>query len=190
MKFYISDTHFGHFNILRFDERPWTTVESMEEDMITRWNAKVKKSDEVYIIGDFCWRTADDWRRILRKLNGKKFLIRGNHDLNQIPADIRGMFAGPVQHIKEVRDGDKTVILCHYPLLSYKHDLDPNVVMLYGHVHTTMEFEAIKKAIETTKQVNHSCGYDYKGNLYNCWCGFLDYTPATLEEIMNNPLTH
>lgn len=190
MKYYIADTHLCHANIIRLDKRPFKDVDEMEREIIARQNARVQKSDEVYILGDFCWKTADDWRRILPKLNGKKFLIKGNHDLNHMPTDIRNMFEGPVMGIKEIKDGDRTVIMSHYPLLSYKHDYDENVYMLYGHVHCTMEFDAIKEAVKTVTAVNHKAGYDYKGQLYNCWCGYLNYAPATLDEIINNPLTH
>lgn len=188
MKLYISDTHFRHKNILRFDNRPWFDTTAMEEDMICLWNDKVRKSDDVYILGDFCWGTADDWRQILPKLHGRKHLILGNHDLNQIPQDIRKMFASPVEGFREIKDGDYRISLCHYPCISYKHDIDPKSIMLYGHVHNTTEFEGVKKAIDTMRK---TCSdYGYLGNLYNCWCGFYEWAPATLEEILSNPRTH
>ena len=52
-KFYIADTHFGHKNILRFDQRPWLDLTAMQDDMIKLWNDKVRECDEVYIIGDY-----------------------------------------------------------------------------------------------------------------------------------------
>lgn len=52
MKFYISDLHIGHKNILKFDNRPFTSLEEMEKTIINNWNGVVKKNDEVYILGD------------------------------------------------------------------------------------------------------------------------------------------
>ena len=80
MNYYIADCHFGHKNILRFDQRPFADPYQMEETMIMLWNAAVRKEDTVYILGDFCWGKADEWLRILRQLNGSKVLIEGNHE--------------------------------------------------------------------------------------------------------------
>lgn len=188
-KYYIADMHFGHKNILSFDHRPWFDISSMQDDMIKLWNDKIHRFDEVYILGDFCWGTADEWRNILPKLQGKKFLIKGNHDLKQVPSDIQNMFV-EISTYKEVRDGKFHVIMSHYPAIAYKHDTDPSCVMLYGHVHKTVEFEALKRAVESYKEFSEKNMFQYQGRLYNCWCGFYDYAPATLEEILNNKYNH
>ena len=57
MKLYISDLHFGHRNVIGFDHRPFSDVEEMDRVLISLWNSRVSKDDEVYIIGDFCYRT-------------------------------------------------------------------------------------------------------------------------------------
>ena len=62
------------------DRRPFQTTEEMDEYMILRWNETVKPSDEVYILGDFSFAGAEPTAEILRRLNGKKILIIGNHD--------------------------------------------------------------------------------------------------------------
>ena len=56
--FFTSDLHFGHENVLRFDNRPFETVEEMDEELINRWNDKVGKGDLVYVLGDLIWKTA------------------------------------------------------------------------------------------------------------------------------------
>ena len=89
--FYISDLHqqFGHANILRFDNRPFSNVQDMERTIIKNWNERVTKDDTVYILGDFCWGLEDEWIRILDQLNGMKVLIRGNHDLKNPSANLK-----------------------------------------------------------------------------------------------------
>lgn len=83
--FFISDTHFGHENILSFKDengrliRPFGTVEAMDEIMVQNWNDRVRPQDRVYHLGDVVMN-----RRclpILKRLNGKKVLIKGNHDI-------------------------------------------------------------------------------------------------------------
>lgn len=75
-----SDTHYSHKNTLRYCGRPFFTIEECDEAMIERWNSKVKPEDTVYHIGDVAMHTAPI-KRILPRLNGKKILIVGNHDL-------------------------------------------------------------------------------------------------------------
>ena len=56
--FFTSDLHFGHENVLKFDDRPFETVEEMDEELIRRWNNKVDKGDLVYVLGDLIWKSA------------------------------------------------------------------------------------------------------------------------------------
>ena len=58
MTFFTSDQHFGHFNIIRLCSRPFGTVEEMDEALLSKWNAKVKADDTVYILGDLFFRAA------------------------------------------------------------------------------------------------------------------------------------
>ncbi len=89
--FVIADTRFNDANILRFCNRPFSSVEDMNTSLIDNWNSVVEPYDTVWILGDFfkfdnlCDYPADalgrDFCDILRKLNGKKNLIKGNHDI-------------------------------------------------------------------------------------------------------------
>ena len=89
--FYIADTHFGHKNIINFDNRPFSSTKEMEDVIVKNWNSVVTNDDDVYILGDFCWDKEDEWIRILNRLNGRKFLIKGNHDLRQMSQKLKNM---------------------------------------------------------------------------------------------------
>lgn len=56
MNLYIGDLHFGHENVIRFDDRPFANVREMDSAMIRLWNQRVAKEDDVYILGDFAFR--------------------------------------------------------------------------------------------------------------------------------------
>ena len=180
MRYYIADMHFGHKNILDYDDRPWTDIDKMEEDMISLWNRRVKKNDEVYILGDLSFRNTKKTQEIIDRLNGKKFLITGNHDK---PAKLTGI---TVADHMEIDDGDKHLILSHYPMIAYNGDHDENTYMFYGHIHKTREYASVLSSVEHMKAECKRRGYDYRGNLRNCWCGLYEWAPATAGEIIKN----
>lgn len=85
-RFVISDTHFGHTNSWEKFKladgsplRPFTSTEEMDETMIERWNAKVKPQDTVYHLGDVVINQKS--LHLISRLNGRKILVRGNHDI-------------------------------------------------------------------------------------------------------------
>ena len=136
--FYIADTHFGHQNIILFDNRPFFSIEEMERELINNWNSVVSKSDTVVILGDFCWGFEDDWFRILDQLNGTKRLVRGNHDLKSMSKTLKSKFQS-VKDYDEIKDNGKRVLVSHYPMPFYRGDYNDNIIHLYGHLHTTIE---------------------------------------------------
>lgn len=193
MNFYIADCHFGHKNILRFDNRPFADLHQMEEVMVMLWNATVQKGDTVYILGDFCWGKADEWLRIIRQLNGIKVLIIGNHDLSTFPAELKNQFAD-ISPFKEIVDNGKDnsgrkVLLSHYPMPFYKRANNDKYYMLCGHVHNTAENQVLEQLIQefrsnsTSFSSAHAANY---GQIYNvgCMMPWMEYTPRTLDEII------
>lgn len=191
MNYYTSDLHFCHSNILNYDMRPWSDVSAMETDMTRLWNEKITEEDDIYILGDFCWGNAGNWRRIMPQLRGRKHLIIGNHDLRgQFPDDIVALLDEPPVPYKVIKDGEYWVIMCHYPIIAYHHDTDPNTLMFYGHVHNTSEAQAVKEVVKTMKKCCQAVGLDYRGRLYNCWCGYYGWVPASLKEILVNRYSH
>ncbi len=80
MIYFTSDLHFGHANVIRHCNRPFDSVEEMDAALMRNWNATVRNSDEIYILGDFTMRHASVAHAYLSALNGRKYMVRGNHD--------------------------------------------------------------------------------------------------------------
>ncbi len=187
MNYYISDTHFGHNNVIRFDNRPFHNVEEMEYELIKRWNSVVRNDDTVYIVGDFIWTKDDNyWIDICDELNGKKVLILGNHDKKEYSKVLRAKFEN-IANLLEITDGGKHVIMCHYPIPFYRSDYNPDIYMLYGHVHNTREAKYIKEIVATIKERYTGEKGEPLGKCYHVGCmePYMDYTPRTLKEIIS-----
>lgn len=186
--YYIADTHFGHANVIRFDRRPFSCLEEMEEILVMNWNAVVRHNDTVYILGDFCWNGPEEWRRLLLRLRGKKILIRGNHDLKSIPEPVMKQLHG-VYDYKEIHDNGRKVILSHYPMPFYRHSFNAKFYMLCGHVHNTIENDYLEK---WTRELKHDFAEGGTAHAYNCgqvynvgcMMPYMNYTPRTLDEIV------
>ncbi|MDO4672913.1 MAG: metallophosphoesterase, partial [Porphyromonadaceae bacterium] len=81
MRYFIADSHFFHKALNeKMDKRGFEDVYAMNEYMIKQWNSKVKKNDEVVVLGDFSWGNAEETMDVLDQLKGKIYLIKGNHD--------------------------------------------------------------------------------------------------------------
>jgi calcineurin-like phosphoesterase family protein len=131
-QFFISDTHFGHAAIIGMCHRPFTGVDEMDEALIERWNAAVAPGDVVYHLGDVCYRNAKGADAYMKRLNGSVHLIAGNHDKHTLES-FRASFAS-VSDIREVRIGERRVVLCHYPMREW-HGSWRGAWHLFGHVH-------------------------------------------------------
>jgi calcineurin-like phosphoesterase family protein len=114
--FFISDTHFGHENIIRMCRRPFGSVAEMDEALIARWNERVGAADTIYHLGDFCYRNRCGADTYLRCLNGQIHLIAGNHDDETI-AQHASLFAS-VSHIREIHEGDHRLYCATIPCAS------------------------------------------------------------------------
>lgn len=174
MKFYTSDLHLGNSNIIRYENRPWKTVEEMDAALINKWNEKVGKDDDVYVLGDFCFKGAQYAIRILEQLNGHIYLIRGNHDqcFNQRTFDEwllgpenndRVIYAGWYKHMM---DGDREVVLSHFPILYWDGMDDRGSYHLYGHMHS-------RPGMQHPHPMAFNVGVDVN-----------DYAPVTLDELL------
>lgn len=168
MIYYISDLHLGHSNIINICNRPYSDVKQMDEDLINKWNNKVKKSDTVYFLGDFSMKLSNEKSfEYLKRLNGIKYFIKGNHDKNSFlkEAKGKGLIQDYFDSYKEINDKGRFVILCHYPLVTW-NGMYRNSFHIYGHVHQNI-VEPISRRY--------------------CACvEITNYEPVTLNELIQN----
>lgn len=193
MRYYIADSHFFHGNLNnKMDHRGFENVEAMNRYMLGRWNEKVRKNDEVVILGDLSWGKAEETNELLEKLHGRLYLIQGNHDRYLKDKAYNVDRFEWIKPYEELQDNKRKVILCHYPIMCYNGQYrkdefgNPKTYMLYGHVHDTQDQRMLEKFQEITKNTislnpdgterNIPC------NMINCFCMYSDYTPLTLDE--------
>lgn len=180
--FFISDLHLGHENCLAFDNREFPSIEAHDNTIIERWNNAVGIDDDVWILGDISWYNATKTVELFRRLNGTKYLCAGNHDKRLLKnRDVQGLFV-EITSYKEIQlTNEIGVVLCHYPIPCYNHHYY-GWIHLYGHVHTSFEWNMMKQV-----QYQMRALYDKKSQMYNVGCMVpgMDYTPRTLDEILN-----
>lgn len=165
--FFIGDTHFGHSNILQFKRddgtplRVFDSIEQHDEHMIERWNSVVRPCDKVYHLGDVVIN-----RRclpILGRLNGKKRLIRGNHDIFKTSEYM--------QYFEEVLAyrvfGEQRIICSHIPI--HPESVARWTANVHGHLHY--------RKLEDPKYLCVSVEH-------------INYTPIELEEVLERIRIH
>lgn len=132
---FISDTHFGHKNIINFVDgnyqrtRPFSSTEEMDELMVENWNSLVKDGDRVYHLGDVCMSNKN--LPILKRLKGRKCLIKGNHDIFKLKE-----YLPYFDDIRAYRIYSEHGIICsHIPV--HTQQLNNRFrVNVHGHLHT------------------------------------------------------
>lgn len=174
---YISDTHFGHSNIIRYDNRPFWSFKEMDEALVRNWNETVNNADTVYILGDFSWYDEKETLEILNKLSGKKVLIKGNHD--RLSQAVAKCFVKICDYL-EITDNGTRVVMSHYPMLFWNGQFRDSV-HLYGHIHNSHQWNCCRSWQKELRQLQ-----DLPMRMYNvgCMMPYMDYTPKSLEEII------
>lgn len=136
--FFISDTHFGHENIIKFCNRPFKDTKEMDKVLIQNWNNVVSPEDTIFHLGDFAFGGSQLWNDTLKQLNGHKVLIIGNHDRKNLRQGYIQYFNAVLPQAQLQIEG-RVVYLNHYPFLcyggSYRGEKDA-VYQLFGHVHS------------------------------------------------------
>lgn len=145
--YFTADCHFNHANIIIYAKRPFLRVNDlipnteiwvsdkrkmercneMNEELIRRWNSKVKKEDLVYHVGDFCFKGDKAFREFEKKLNGKIVHILGNHDYNN---GVKSLIEKAI-----VQFGGRVFLVQHHPPTTPREIPDYVDCVLCGHVH-------------------------------------------------------
>ena len=171
--FLVSDTHFGHAGVCRFTHpddatvklRPWDNADEMDEEMIRRWNDRVRPSDKVYHLGDVVINRKA--LKTLHRLNGDKVLIRGNHD---IFPDVEYR-----EYFRELRAYHvmNGMILSHIPI--HPESLGRFGVNIHGHLHASrVKMEPVGKY-----------GIPVIDPRYHCVCvEQTDFAPILFEDVI------
>ena len=181
--FFTSDLHFGHENVLRFDNRPFASVEEMDAELVRRWNEKVGKGDLVYVLGDLIWKSRNgDAHNLIRSLNGQIILIKGNHDRFLHNAQAKAALAGIKDYddiCVTLEDGSvRRCILSHY-FIPFYNGHRHQAIHLHGHSHFTDEADLELKMAKELNEIG------FKSEIYNVGCMYWDYAPVTLAEILS-----
>ncbi|HEY5268381.1 MAG TPA: metallophosphoesterase family protein [Candidatus Saccharimonadales bacterium] len=166
---FVSDTHFGHFNIIKYSNRPFDTVEDMNSALIKNWNERVATSDIVYHLGDFAFMTLDQIKNVTKCLNGTKHLILGNHDKTIIQNKNDLLKCGSfnsIQNYYELKANGEFIVLFHYGQRVWNKS-HRGSIMLYGHSHGSLP--PLGKSVDV--------GVDCKEITS-------DYRPVSLDEVL------
>lgn len=170
MNYYIADLHLGHKNIIKLSNRPFSSLEEMDETLIKNWNDKINTTDDVYIVGDLCYKTHhDNMLHYISQLKGQKHLIAGNHDKEIVKnSDLRRYFV-EIKDMKTVYDNGTKIVLCHYPLVEWD-GYYRGTLHFYGHIHNNDN--AANQIMKTIP------------NAYNVGVDMIGFCPKTLIEIV------
>jgi calcineurin-like phosphoesterase family protein len=146
---FVSDTHFFHLNLTQAGrpdfttKRPYKDPPEMNEALIKNWNAKVQPSDEVYHDGDVCMGPSDKWMALLERLNGRIYLIKGNHDKKVVKEPwvnrfewVKDAFFLKTQN--PLTNEKLEIYLHHYACKVWEHS-HKGSYHLYGHSHGNLE---------------------------------------------------
>lgn len=178
--FFIADLHFGHFNIIRYDNRSYSTVEEMDNALINNWNSVVSDEDTVYILGDISWHNEERTVEIFEQLNGTKILIKGNHDSVAKGSRLMQCFAAVYDYYELYLDKKTKIVMSHYPIPFWNGQFR-DAIHLYGHVHNSHQWNIFESWMKEARALQ-----DIPMRAYNvgCMMDYMNFTPRTLEEII------
>ncbi len=138
--FFTADTHFGDLDIITYEKRPFTCVEQMESVLMKHWNGVVTNKDTVFVAGDVGIYGKDQLQKVIQGLNGRKILIKGNHDDH----DSNWWIDCGFDMVSEF-----PIIFNDFFIISHKPPEYTNDTMpwayIYGHVHGSELYQTVTK---------------------------------------------
>lgn len=165
MIWFTSDLHLGHRSVISMCERPFSSVEEMNETLIRNFNACVKQNDTVYILGDIAHRIpveTANW--LISRLNGKKILCKGNHDKKYEEQLFEGIY-----DFLQIKEKDVNISLMHYPMMSWPKSHHGSL-HLHGHIHSKEDYNLLQK---NSGILRYDVGVEANG-----------YYPVSIQQIM------
>ena len=159
MIYFIADTHFNHANIIKYCNRPFKNTYEMNEYIIKKWNSVVKEADTVYHLGDVGFGSLQEVKSLVERLNGRKILLRGNHDFKIGVNAWKEIGFLEVYKKKIILDN---LLLTHAPT----EEVEENQINIFGHIHD-------KPLDERFNKKNHIC----------VSCDVVDYIPVSISKI-------
>ena len=171
MIYYFGDGHLGHVNVIKHDERPFSSIGENDKTLIKNYNSVVNDNDDVYIVGDLFFRNNYNVEDILKKLKGKKHLIVGNHDTKWMKQIDLSKYFVEIDKMTTVKDNNRTVVICHYPLAEWDGYFR-GTYHVYAHIHNN---------------INETYNFmKTRERALNCGCMINGYRPVTLDELIKN----
>ena len=168
--FFTADLHLGHSNIIKYCNRPFASVEEMDQTIIDRWNARVRPNDVLYCLGDWClWRgskpidvIAAEYRE--RVHCGRIVMLWGNHDKKGRKNEkFQKLFDG-IYDLLELELCGQLIVLCHYAMRVWNRSHHGSF-HLYGHSHGSLPDDPSSRSLD--------CGVD-------CF----DFYPVSFDEVV------
>ena len=143
--YFTSDLHFWHKNICKYCNRPYDSVEEMNQAIITNWNSVVQDSDTVFLLGDMGFCGIELLRELMSQLRGNIILIQGNHDSDKVTNKLieEGLLIKAVKMLDITIEGDEecpdqALTLCHFPMIDW-NGKERGSWMIHGHQHQLPE---------------------------------------------------
>ncbi len=133
MWWFSADLHLGHSNCIKYNDRPYSNVEEMDNSILDNFASVIKPNDTLCLLGDTCF-TGRDLREYMKRIPGQKIFINGNHDPKQFDKDI---FAGRFD-VKMVQVNGQNIWLSHYAHRTWPQ-AHYGAWHLYGHTHGMLE---------------------------------------------------
>jgi calcineurin-like phosphoesterase family protein len=169
MIYFTSDLHFNHEKIIKHRNRPFHSGDDMNKRMVKNLNSIVTPSDEVYILGDFTMKGGSIANHYLRSLNGKKYLVKGNHDKFVTDKAFDKELIEWIKDYYELKYKNYKFILFHYPITEW-NSKKRGTIHLHGHIHSDISYnlEMIEKGIK----------------IYDVGVDANNYSPVSIDEII------
>lgn len=174
----VSDTHFGHANICRYCDRPFSSRKEMDDALIENWNSVVPEDGIVVHCGDFMLPHTPGFKeywKYVKRLNGTIYLCPGNHDrishgsYNESHPDVSKnklqLNLPPkmvvMNDIMKINVDGVSIMACHYPMLAY-----PTDYQVFGHIHTLSDgtcHGVDGDVVVRTRKTQYDVGVDQNG---------------------------